>query len=224
MGYVFEFGIVLQYHEALLKGLFVTLQLSFWAIVLATLIGTIIALSRSFYPNSPFQKPLGVFVEFFRSIPVLVLMVWLFYAFPIITGIHFPAFETALLSLSLVSSAFIAEVLRAGLEAIPKGQLESAKLLGLSNFQTAVSIALPQAFYRNLPAIMGEYSSLIKLSPLAVILGVNELLHVTNTASILSYRPVEMYTVLGLLFLAIILPLSWLSKKLEFKNVFKTKS
>lgn len=150
-------------------------------------------------------------------------MVWIFYAFPTLSGIQLPGFESALAALALISSAFVAEIVRGGIEAIPKGQIEAAEVLGMNRMQIITSIVLPQVFMMNAPAFMGEFTTSIKDSTLAVIIGVNELLHSTSTAATISYRPMELYTALGLLFLLVILPLSLLSKRLEFKEMVKAR-
>lgn len=219
--YNWHFEVVLKYQDAILNGLIVTLELSVLSIFIALIIGTTLGVLRVFSKDKNMRDILSAVIELLRAVPKIVLMVWLFYAFPLISGIHLPAFETALLSLSIVSSAFVAEIVRSGIESIPKGQIEAAKVLGMSNNQILLSIVLPQAFMRTAPAIMGEFTTTIKDSSLAVIIGVNELLHNVSSAATLSYRPMELYTVLGLLFLLIIIPLSLLSKKLEFKELIK---
>jgi polar amino acid transport system permease protein len=223
MAYNWHFETAWQYKDAFTRGAVITLELSLLSIVIALVIGTLLGVARVFFPNYVVRKMLGLVIELLRALPKIVAMVWIFYAFPSISGIQLPVFESALVALSVISAAFIAEIIRAGIEAIPKGQLEAAKSLGMSKIETIKSIVLPQVFMRNAPAFMGEFSNLIKDSTLAVIIGVNELLHATSDAAILSYRPMELYTVLGLLFLVIITPLSLLSKKLEFKELVKVR-
>ncbi len=224
MTYVWSFGVIAQYQDAFIAGLGTTLLLSAVSLVLATLIGTSLAVSTWLSHAKWVRWTVRAVIEVFRNIPIIVILVWLFYALPLVTGVKLPAFGTAVLGLSLAEGAFIAEILRAGMDAIPKGQLEAARLLGLTPLQTLQHVVLPQAFLRNLPALFGEYAWTIKNSTLAVIIGVNELLHQATTAASLSYRPVELYTFVGIAFLVIILPLSYLSKRLEFHNfIVKTK-
>lgn len=223
MVYAWHFEAVWQYKDAFARGIAVTLELSLLAIAIALALGTALAIAKCFFPDKRVRTIVAGVIEVLRAFPVIVLIVWFFYACPILTGVRLPPFESALLALSLIASSFMAEIIRAGIEAVPKGQLEAARVLGMSELQIIASIVLPQAFRRNAAAIMGECSTIIKDSSLAVIIGVNELLHVTSNAAVNSYRPMELYTVLGLLFLAIILPLSAASKKLEFKEIMRNR-
>lgn len=218
MAYAWQFDVVGQFQAAFVSGLAVTLALSAATIVLATVVGIALAVLRLYAPHSGVRWVVGAWVELFRAIPILVLLVWTFYALPLLSGIRLDGFWTAVSCLVLVSSAFVAEIVRAGLQAVPKGQIEAARVLGYSRWQAVRHIVLPQALQRNLPALVGEYAATVKNTTLATIIGVNELLHVVADASSLSYRPVELYTALGLLFLAVLLPLSLLSKRLEKKH------
>lgn len=220
MPYAWNFAVIGQYSQGFANAFVVTIELSLAVIVIATVAGTLLGVIRS--RNTPLSKLAGVLTEFLRAIPKIVLIVWLYYAFPILTGIQLPAFATAVIALSLISSAFVAEVVRAGIEAVPRGQVEAAQALGMGEKQTMLNIVLPQALMRSVPSLTGEYSTIVKDSSLAVIIGVGELLHATMNAGTISYRPLELYTFLGLLFIAIILPMSLLSKRLEFKNLVKS--
>jgi polar amino acid transport system permease protein len=219
--YSWHFEVIWQYKDAFARGLITTLELTFLIIAIALILGTILGVARVFFPNQHIRKGIAILIEILRALPKIVLIVWVFYALPILSSMQLPAFESAVVALSIVSAAFVAEIIRAGIEAIPKGQIEAAKMLGMHDVEIIRSIILPQVFMRNAPTLMGECTTIIKDSTLVVIIGVNELLHVTSDAAILSYRPMELYTVLGLLFLAIVIPLSWLSKKLEFKEMTK---
>jgi polar amino acid transport system permease protein len=220
--YAWHFEVIFQYVDALIQGFLTTAALSLLTIAVALILGTLLGVARC-YSSNHLSAGLAALIEILRAAPKVVMIVWFFYAFPVFTGIHFPPFETALLAMSLISSAFIAEIVRGGIEAIPKGQIEAARLLGMEDIQILKSIVLPQVFMRNAPAFMGEFSTTIKDSALATLIGVNELLHVTNNAAVLSYRPMELYTALGILFLLLIVPISLLSKKLEFKELTKTR-
>ena len=223
MAYAWHFEAVWQYKDAFARGLTVTLELSLLAIAIALVLGTVLGVARVYFPDKRARDALAALIEVLRALPKIVLMVWIFYAFPVLSGIRLPAFESALAALSVVSAAFIAEIVRAGIEAIPKGQIEAAKVLGMSQTQIITSIVLPQVFMINAPAFMGEFTTEIKDSTLAVIIGVNELLYVTNIGATVSYRPMELYTALGVLFVLVILPLSLVSKKLEFGKIVKKK-
>jgi polar amino acid transport system permease protein len=219
--YTWHPEVIFQYKEALIRGFITTAELSLLSIVIALVLGTFLGVARVYTTNKYIRTALSGLIEILRAMPKIVMLVWLFYAFPVLTGIRLPPFETAVVGLSIISTAFIAEIVRAGIEAIPKGQIESATSLGMSRLHTIRSIVLPQVFMRNAPAIMGEFSATIKDSAIAMIIGVNELLHVTNGVGVSTYRPMELYSALGLMFLLLIIPISILSKKLEFKELTK---
>ena len=222
MEYLWHFEVVLQYLPTIIRGLAITVELSLISIAIALVLGTLLGVARVYAPNRSIRSALAALIEVLRAIPKIVLMVWIFYALPGL-GVQLPAFETAVVSLGIVSAAFIAEIVRAGIEAIPKGQIDAAKSLGMNDLQIIRSIVLPQVFMRNAPAFMGEFTTSMKDSTLAVIIGVNELMHNVSTAAVLSFRPMELYTALGIMFLLIILPISVLSKRLEFKELTKNK-
>ena len=134
---------------------------------------------------------------------------------PPLFGIHISAFFTALIGLSLNLGAFSAEIFRVGIISIPKGQRESSIALGLSKYQTMKDIILPQAKRVIIPPLTGRYIETIKLTSLASVIAVDELLHSGQNLISVSYRPLEVYTIIALLYLAIIVPLTLILKKLE---------
>lgn len=215
MSYVWHFEAIGQFQGAFVNGLAVTLALSITSILLASVVGVLLAVLRLYSPWPLVRRLVGGWVDFFRAIPILVLLVWSFYALPLLSGLHLDSFTTAVLCLAFVSSAFVAEIVRAGMQAVPRGQVEAARVLGYGRWQMVWHIVLPQALRQQLPALVGEYAASVKNSTLATVIGVNELLHVVNDAATLSYRPVELYTALGLLFLLVLLPLIWVTQKLE---------
>jgi polar amino acid transport system permease protein len=221
--YVWHFEFILQYSDALIRGFVTTAELSLLSMLIALVLGTLLGVARIYSPSEWIRKTLAGLIEVLRAMPKVVVIVWMFYAFPVLSGINLPAFETAVAAISIVSAAFVAEIVRAGIESIPKGQIEAAQTLGMSKLQIVQSIVLPQAFMRNAPAFMGEFTVNIKDSAFAMIIGVGELMNITSGVALLSYRPLELYSVLGLLFLLLIMPLSMLSKRLEFRNIMNNK-
>lgn len=212
--YTWDFSVIFTYKEAILKGTLVTLELTFFSIIIGSIIGMIICLMK-LSKNPILKYPAIVFIEVFQDLPLLVLFIWLFYALPPVFGINISAFSTALIGLSLNLGAFSAEIFRAGIISIPKGQTESSIALGLTKFQTMKDIILPQAKKVIIPPLTGRYIETIKLTSLASIIAVDELLHSGQNLISVSYRPLEVYTVIALLYLAIIIPLTLILRKLE---------
>lgn len=214
VGYTWDFSIIFTYKEAILKGTLITLELTFFSIILGSIIGIIICLMK-LSKNHFLKYPAIAFIEIFQDLPLLILLIWLFYALPPLFGINISAFSTALIGLSLNLGAFSAEIFRAGIISVPKGQTESSIALGLTKYQTMKDIILPQAKKVIIPPLTGRYIETIKLTSLASIIAVDELLHSGQNLISVSYRPLEVYTVIAILYLAIIVPLTLILKGLE---------
>ncbi|MBI2631434.1 amino acid ABC transporter permease [Candidatus Pacearchaeota archaeon] len=212
--YTWDFSVIFTYKEAILKGTLITLELTFFSIILGSILGMRLCLMK-LSKNPILKYPAIAFIEVFQDLPLLILLIWLFYALPPLFGIHISAFLTALIGLSLNLGAFSAEIFRAGIISIPKGQRESSIALGLSKYQTMKDIILPQAKRVIIPPLTGRYIETIKLTSLASVIAVDELLHSGQNLISVSYRPLEVYTIIALLYLAIIVPLTLMLKKLE---------
>ena len=156
-----------------------------------------------------------LYIELFRALPILVLLIWVYYVAPLLFNIRLSPFFSALLALSLNLSAFVAETVRAGIEAIPKAQLESGVVLGIRSFKVMRTIILPQAFRSMLPNLMGLYIAQLKNSSLASVIAVNELLHISNTLISNTYRPLEIYSAVAFGYLCLTIPFTLLANKLE---------
>ncbi len=214
--YSWDFSVILRYKEAFFKGTLVTLEITLLCIVFGTILGGVVALLR----KSHF-KVINIialfYIEIFRAVPLLVLLVWFYYCLPILMGIRFSNITTAVIALTINLSAFAAETIRAGIESIPKGQSESGLALGLNKRQVLLRIILPQAYRVMIPNMLGLYITMLKLSSLASVIAVYELLHTANNIISQVYRPLEIYTVIALIYIVIILPISWYSRELEKK-------
>ena len=148
-----------------------------------------------------------VFIELFRALPILVVLIWIYYVVPTLFGWKFSPFTAAVLALSLNLAAFAAETVRAGIESIAHTQRESGLALGMTDYQTMRRIILPQAVRPMIPNLLGLYSMEIKNSSLASVIAVGEVLHQANILISDTYRPLEIYTTVAFVYLMIILPL-----------------
>jgi len=198
----------------LLSGMWLTIMLSSVAIFLSVLTGLLIALP-GLSPNRYLRSINRTYVEIFRSIPVLVLILWVYYGLPVVLGISLSPLMAGIVSLALSDSAFEAEIFRAGIQSIERGQTEAADALGLSYFQKMWLIILPQALRRILPPLGNQFVYMLKMSSLLSIIGLQELTRKANELTVTVYRPLEIYTVLVLEYLALILIVSWLVRRLE---------
>jgi polar amino acid transport system permease protein len=166
--------------------------------------------------KTPFIRvPSLLYIELFRDTPVLIQLIWFFYAFPIIVGVQLSPFIAALLGLSLNTSAYSAEIFRGGIQSIAAGQWEGAKALGMRPTAVLRRVILPQVFKRMLPAFTNRAIEVAKMSSLASVLSVHELMYQGRLLSSTYYRPLEILTTVALIYFLMIYPGSYLSMKLE---------
>ena len=200
----------------LINGVWLTLALSFLAIFFSILLGLLVALpglSRNRYLRA-FNR---IYVELFRSIPILVLILWVYYGLPVVLGISLNPFMAGIVALALSDSAFEAEIFRAGIQSIERGQIEAADSMGLNYAQKMWLIILPQAIRRILPPLGNQFVYMLKMSSLVSIIGLQELTRRANELTVTVYRPLEIYTVLVLEYLVLILIVSHLVRRLEHR-------
>ncbi|MEI7366982.1 amino acid ABC transporter permease [Pectobacterium sp. 1950-15] len=214
MHYQWDFSLIWDNLPVLLKGLGVTLELWLLAGVLGTVLGLVFGLFRVFGKRW-LSLPARVFVEIFRNTPVLIQLIWFYYAFPVLVGIQFSTFAAAALALTLYSAAYCTEIFRAGLQSIDHGQWEGAKALGMRQAVILRRVVLPQVLRNMLPALTNRMIELAKVTSLASILAVNELMYQGRLLSSTYYRPLEILTVVALLYFILIWPGSYLAARLE---------
>ncbi len=200
--------------QFLVGGLGATIAVSLCAIFLSVILGALVAVA-GLSKFRLLQRSSRVYVELFRSIPLLVLLLWVFYGLPVVLGLQLGVFATGVLSLALSDSAFEAEVFRAGIQSVPKGQLEAAKSIGLSWSQQMRLVVMPQAIKVILPALGNQFVYVMKMSSLVSVIGLEELTRRSNELNVSEYRPLEIYTFLVLEYLALIVFVSWLVRRLE---------
>ena len=200
--------------QFLISGFFITISISIISIFISLIIGFLIALPG--FSEKKYLRALNrIYIEFFRAIPLLVLLLWVYYGFPVIFGLTIGAFISGVISLSLSDSAFEAEIFRAGLQSIQIGQKDAAKSIGLNKFQEMRLIIFPQAIRIILPAIGNQFVYVLKMSSLVSIIGLADLTRKANELVVTVYRPLEIYTFLVLEYLILIIIISYLIRKLE---------
>jgi len=220
--YQWHWNLIWAHRIVLLRGAWITIELCFLALLAGTFIGLIFVFLRISKHPLVFV-PILFLTEILRQLPLLVVLIWLYYVLPSV-GIIISGFWAAFIGLSFNLAAYISETIRAGIESIPKGQAESAIALGYSKSLLMRKIILPQAFKRMLPNIMNLYINQIKLSALASVIAVNELLHMGNIIISATYRPLEVYTAVAVMYLIIIMPLVGIAYFIEKKLNLKTQS
>ena len=200
----------------LLSGLTTTIFISVISIIISMILGMVVAL-----PSLSKNKFLTYFnigyVEIVRAIPLLVLILWVYYGLPIMTGISFSPFVSGIIALSISESAFQAEIFRAGINSIKKAQWEAGSSLGLNFFNKLRFVILPQAIKNILPAIGNQFVYVLKMSSLVSIIGIGDLTRKANELVVTTYRPLEIYTFLIFEYLFLILIVSYFVRKFEKK-------
>jgi polar amino acid transport system permease protein len=214
MGYHWHFGVIWDYKIVFLMGALVTAKLTACAFIIAIIIGFTLAFLR-ISTSVWLRTPAAIYVEVFRSTPALVQLVWIYYALPIMTGLQLNNFNSVALGLGLHTSAYYCEVIRAGILAVDRGQTDSAKAIGMRGAQAMRRIVLPQAIRFMVPPFMNETANLIKLTTLGSVLAVYELLHASDNLITVTYRPLEIYTAVAIIFGIIIYPVIFASRRLE---------
>ena len=200
----------------LISGLWITVTISLISIFISLLLGFVIALPG--FSKNKFLKVINrSYIEFFRAIPLLVLLLWIYYGLPIIFGLSIGAFVAGIISLSLSDSAFEAEIFRAGIQSISVGQRDAGKSIGLNRYQEMILIILPQAIRIILPAIGNQFIYVLKMSSLVSIIGLADLTRKANELVVTVYRPLEVYSFLVLEYLFLIIIISYFIRKLEKK-------
>ena len=200
----------------LLSGITTTIYISIVSIIISIILGLLVAIPS--LAKSKFLTYLNIgYVEIVRAIPLLVLILWIYYGLPIMTGISFSPFVSGIIALSISESAFQAEIFRAGINSIKKSQWEAGSSLGLSFFRKLRLVILPQAIKNILPAIGNQFVYVLKMSSLVSIIGIGDLTRKANELVVTTYRPLEIYTFLILEYLILILVVSFLVRKLEKK-------
>ena len=200
----------------LLSGLTTTIFISVVSIIISMILGFIIAIPS--LAKSKFLTYINIsYVEIVRAIPLLVLILWIYYGLPIMTGISFSPFVSGIIALAISESAFQAEIFRAGINSIKKAQWEAGSSLGLNFFKRLRLVILPQAIKNILPALGNQFVYVLKMSSLVSIIGIGDLTRKANELVVSTYRPLEIYTFLILEYLILILIVSFFVRKLERK-------
>lgn len=203
-----------------LGGLLLTVTLGLLAIVIATVLGIVIGLLRH-SRHRAVRWPATLYINLFRSVPVLVIIFWAYFIPPALLGITLSAFVSTLIALSLFTSAYIAEIVRSGFNAVPVHQIQAGRALGLAPRQIYLYIIIPQAIFVMLPALAGRYVVTIKNTSLAFLIGLAELTEIGKQInSRLMTAPVEVYFVILIAYYAINVLLSSGMSILERRSVF----
>ena len=208
-----DFGLAFENSDVILQAVLVTILLAFFAEALGVILGLVLALlkiSRSRILSFPAQ----LYIDVFRGTPLLVQIIFIYFATPLI-GLRFESlFFAGLTALTLNSAAYVAEIFRSGIQSIDRGQMEAGRASGLSYGQTMRYIVVPQAFRRVIPPLTNEFVVIIKDTSIVSVIGLEELLRAARVLQSATANATPL-VVAALIYLAICLPLIYLANGLE---------
>jgi His/Glu/Gln/Arg/opine family amino acid ABC transporter permease subunit len=206
VAYDFEWDAVFGNRDLLRHGLKNTLWIATVSMVMATVLGMFLALMRT-SRWAPLRWFATIYINVIRGIPLLVLIIWVYFGLPLFLGIdpeNFTKFKAGVISLTVFHTAFMAEVFRTGLTAVPPGQREAALSLGISRPRAFVSILLPQAVRVAVPAAGNDFVGMVKDTSLVGVIGIFELYRTGQELVSDTFRPFEVWTGISILYIAIV--------------------
>jgi polar amino acid transport system permease protein len=214
IGYAWDFSFLWAYRWLILAGLGVTIAYTVGTILLGLVIGLVTGLLRLSH-NPMITAPLVAYVEIFRCTPLLVQIVWFYYALPVVLGIDIPAHVAAVLVLSLYTGAFYAEIIRGGVNSIERGQWDAARAIGMRRNQVMRHVILPQAVKRMIPPFMNQSIIQLKNTSLVSTIAVADLLYQGTIITAATYRPLEVYKMVAIIYFLVLFPLTLAAQQVE---------
>lgn len=213
----FDWSILWQYREQLLDGALTTFSVVLVAVLFGTLIAAVVC-AGSLQKNKFLRAPARIYVQVFRVIPEVALIFWIYLCLPLVLDVRMTSFQAGSLAISLISGAYLSEILRAGIIAVPKGQSEAALALGLSAIPRWFKVILPQALRIVLPNMVSFLTELVKMTSLLATISVGEMAYQANVLASQTFKYNEFFTSVGIAYFVVIFPITLLSRKLEKKG------
>ena len=214
MHYQWDFYFLQRYEPLLWRGVLVTLGYTAVTIVIGLIIGLLLGLGR-LTKSRLLNVPLIAFIEVFRCTPLLVQIVWFYYALPVLLGIQIPAVVAGIMTLSCYTGVFYAEIFRGGIISIEQGQWDAARALGLRRWHVMRLVILPQAVRRMIPPFVNQSITQLKNTSLVSTIAVPDLLYNGTLITADTYRPLEVYTVIAVIYFALLFPSTLLAQAYE---------
>jgi polar amino acid transport system permease protein len=212
--YSWDFGFLWQYRTFIAIGLGYTVLYALGTILVGLIIGFAVGIAR-LARSRVITTPLILYIELFRCTPLLVQLIWFYYAFPVIVGLDIPAHVAAGMTLSLYTGAFYAEIIRGGVTSIERGQWDAARAIGMRRGQVMRRVILPQAIKRMVPPFMNQSITQLKNTSLVSTIAVSDLLYQGEIITATTYRPLEVYTAIAIIYFGVLFPLTLLAQMVE---------
>lgn len=212
--YAWDFAALKPYWGLIWQGLGVTVLYTVITVIAGLAIGLAAGILRTTAPRWV-AIPLRGYIEVFRCTPLLVQLVWVYYALPVLIGVDMSATTACFLTLSLYAGSFYAEIFRGGIEAIDRGQWEAGQAIGMQQGRIFRRIILPQAIQVMIPALINQTIMQLKNTSLVSTVAVGDLLYQGSVITAASYRPLEVYTTIAVLYFVVLFPLTLVADQLE---------
>ncbi len=217
----FDLHTLVRYQNVIWYGLWITVVVSLVSLGIGAAIGLLACIGKLTERGIGYHMASG-FIDFFRTVPEVVIIFWVYYCLPILMGITISAEACGIIALSLFAGAFLAEIFRAGVLAVPHGQVEASHALGIPTYHMWRKIILPVAVRRMVPAFMNFLTDLVKASALLSAIGISELFYQASVLGNTTYRHMEFFTAIAVLYFAIIFPISVYARRAERRLVART--
>lgn len=209
-----DFSFLPRYYELFIEGTGTTLVLAFFTVLLGTALGLVLSLMKT--SKSKILKLIAsIYIEFLRGTPLLVQLYIIYFGIPSLLKVDIPDMTAGIIALAMNSGAYVAEIIRAGINAVDKGQMEAARSLGMSKAMSMRYIIIPQAFKNILPALGNEFITIIKESSIVSIIGIGEIMYNTNTIRGNTFRAFEPLIIAAFIYFVLTFTLSKILSVIE---------
>ena len=214
--YVWDFAALKPYWGLIWQGLVVTVYYTVATVIAGLAIGLVTGILRTTAPRWV-TIPLRGYIEVFRCTPLLVQLVWVYYALPVLIGVDMSAAVACFITLSLYAGAFYAEIFRGGIEAVDSGQWEAGRAIGMRRGRIFRRIVLPQAIQVMIPSFINQTILQLKNTSLVSVVAVGDLLYQGSVITAASYRPLEVYTAIAVIYFLVLFPLTLIADQVELR-------
>jgi polar amino acid transport system permease protein len=212
--YSWDFAALKPYWGLIWQGLLVTIFYTVTTVIAGLVIGLVTGILRTTAPRWV-TVPLRFYIEVFRCTPLLVQLVWVYYALPVLIGVEMTAASACFITLSLYAGSFYAEIFRGGIESVDVGQWEAGRAIGMRTGKIFRRIVLPQAIQVMIPSFINQTILQLKNTSLVSVVAVGDLLYQGSVITAASYRPLEVYTTIAALYFAVLFPLTLVADQVE---------
>jgi len=212
--YSWDFAALKPYWGLIWQGLLVTIVYTVTTVIAGLLIGLVTGILRTTAPRWV-KIPLRGYIEVFRCTPLLVQLVWVYYALPVLIGVEMTAATACFITLSLYAGSFYAEIFRGGIESVDVGQWEAGRAIGMRRGRIFRRIVLPQAIQVMIPSFINQTILQLKNTSLVSVVAVGDLLYQGSVITAASYRPLEIYTTIAVVYFAVLFPLTLVADQIE---------